>query len=496
MVVPFNQIPGNVRVPLFYAEFNPGSAPYQSISRLLLIGQKLSGGSAVADTPIQVTQNETGLAGAGSMLEAMHKIARKNAPFQEIWWLPLADSGSTKATGTITVGGAPASSGQVAVYIAGKRVRFSVTTSDTANTVATALAAAINAGASDGSSLPVTAVAASAVVTLTARHAGTLGNFIRVEKDYYGDEGPLATALLTIVAMASGATDPDITAKLANLSDMQFDFIAMPYTDTTNLGAMQAFLNDVAGRWGPLQQLYGGCFAAKDDTQANLATFGLTRNDQHMSVMGYSKSPSPPWEWAAAYAAVAAAHLQDAPEVSRPLQSLEMVGLKPPKSIADRFSVVQRQALYYDGVASYFVRQDNTICIDRAITTYQTNVWGSPDPSWLDVETLYQGVYGIRFLKQKVTSTWGRAALRDDNPQGIIGVATPSNVRDTIVHGYKQLSDLNVFEHRQLFEAALVVERNQVDANRLDIFLPLDHVNQLRIIAVNATSYLELANAL
>lgn len=502
-MIPFNSIPGNLRVPLFFAEVNPGGSPAQSLAKLLLIGQKISTGTATVDQPIMVSGNEDGLFGRGSMLGYMYRAARRNAPLQEIWALPLADIGTggpggVKATGSITVGAVATVTGQLTVYIGGQRVRLGVSPSSTQAQIATALAAAINAGDTTGNLVPVTAVVDgtdATKVNLTARHTGTLGNFISVITDYRGDEGPLAAIMLTIVAMASGATDPDVTAKLANLADIEFDFIASPYVDSTNIGAITAFLNNASGRWGPLQQLYGGHFTAKANTQGNLATYGLTLNDPHLSVMGYYNSPSGPWEWAAAYGAVAAAYLSDPTQVSRPLHTLVLEGLLPPKLAGDRFSVTQRQALYYDGIASYHVNAAGQVCIDRAVTTYQKNDWSVPDASWLDVETLYQSAYVIRYLKGKVTSTWGRASLRDTNPQGLIGVATPDNIKDTIIHGYRELSNQNLVDNVDLFAAALIVERNHTDPNRVDVFLPPDLVNQLRIVAVNVTTFLQLPNA-
>ena len=50
----FNNIPGNVRVPFFYAEFQSGGTPYSQNARLLLIGQKLASGSATANQPVLV----------------------------------------------------------------------------------------------------------------------------------------------------------------------------------------------------------------------------------------------------------------------------------------------------------------------------------------------------------------------------------------------------------------------------------------------------------
>jgi len=490
MPVQFNAIPdgGTLRVPLFYAELNAAQTPYQSISRLGLIGQMLATGSATPNVPVQVTGNEDALFGQGSMLAAMCKIARRNAPFQEIWALPVADDDAgTAAAGSIKVESGPPQSGTLTVYIAGRRVRIGVTTADNATAVATRLAGAINANAD----LPVTATVNSDTVTVTARHKGVQGNFIRIETDYYGDEGPLAAEMLTITPMANGSGDPKIDDVLAAMGDDEFDWLAGPYTDATNLGYIDALLNGVSGRWSPYHQLYGHYITAKEDTQANLSSFGNGLNSPWTSVMGYYQSPTPPWEWAAALAAVCAAHLSSAPELSRPLHTLELLGVLPPKNRMARFDRQQRNSLLFDGISTYYVDSAGQVRIERVITTYQKNVWGDPDASWLDIETRAQAVYAIRYLRAKVTGTWGRAALRDDNPFGVMGVATPADIRDTIVHGYRELSALNVVENEDLFEQLLVVERNAIDANRVDVYLPADHVNQLRIIAVNATSFLQ-----
>src|SRR5690242_8819012 len=127
MPIQFNQIPGNIRVPFVRFEVNAGQSPYQSIQRLVLIGQMTSAGSAAADNPIFVTQNEDALFGPGSMLAAMYKIARANAPFQEIWCIPLADAGgsATAAVGSIK-SAAPTYSSSIVVYVGGYRVSIPV----------------------------------------------------------------------------------------------------------------------------------------------------------------------------------------------------------------------------------------------------------------------------------------------------------------------------------------------------------------------------------
>lgn len=491
MAVAFNEIPGNLRVPLFYAEVNSGGAPYQSNARLLLVGQMLDGGVATAEEPVIVQDNADYLFGVGSMLSDMASAARANAPFQEIWALPLADAdASTAATGKITCADPSGAAGTLTLYIAGVRIRVRVMTTDDDEDLAASLAAAINAVPS----LPVTAEVNGVnaeEVDLTARHTGTLGNDIRIDFVLEGDESTLAADLLTVTPMANGAGDPDITAALANLGAEEFDWYGSAYADTTNLNAIKDYLNDTSGRWSPIQQLYGHYITFKANTLGNLSTLGLGRNDQHATILGAYRSPTPPWIWAAAAAARAAAHLQDAPELSRPLQTLPLLGIRAPK-IADRFDIAERNTLLYDGISTYHVRRDGTVAIDRLITTYQSNAWGSPDATWLDVNTMAQTMFLIRYLKAKVTSTYGRVALADENPFGLQGIATPDDISDTVSHAYRELVADGVVENADLFDDELIVERDISDANRVNVYLPYDVVNQLRIFAVNATTFLQL----
>jgi len=578
MPVMFNNVPHNIRVPLFYAEFNPGGTPYQAIARLLLIGQmfekravvtisdanpgvvtwsghplkvgsrvrfsttgdlpnglvegtyyhvisagfgtnsfqlsatkggaalNLTGGgqtgvhtahgiigTATENIPIIMQDGqEDGFFGKDSMLAAMYKTARNNAPFQEIWALPLLDDPSgVAATGTVKIDGAAVSRAHTGtIYIAGKRVRWAIGATDTNDEIAAGLAAEINLA--DG--VPVTATVATNTVTLTARHLGALGNSIKLNTDLLGNEDETIKGKMVIAAMSGGDGDPDFADALDNLGDDEYDWIAAPYADPTNLSNIDNLLNDEAGRWAPIKMLYGHYLTALDASLGSLSSTGNGMNNQHVCIMGYYNSPSPPWIWAAAVGGQTAKHLQAAPELSRPLQTLDLRDVVAPK-IEDRFNVQERQVLYYDGIGSYHVERDGTVSIDRLITTYQFNEWGSPDATWLDVETMAQSMYGIRYLRQKVENAHGRQALADENPFGIQGVTTAADVRDTIVHGYAELTRLAVFENIDLFERDIVVERDQVDANRVNVYMPLDHVNQLRIVAVNATSYMQRRSA-
>ncbi|WP_409997852.1 hypothetical protein, partial [Bradyrhizobium sp. SZCCHNR3027] len=124
MSVLFNNIPGNELVPFFYAEINSGGTPYQGSPRVLLIGQKLPAGSAPVGTvygPIQNEREAAAVFGVGSMLVAMYRIARLNAPFQPIWVLPLADPAGAAAAGSLTFA-APGVTGAGILWVMGRRV--------------------------------------------------------------------------------------------------------------------------------------------------------------------------------------------------------------------------------------------------------------------------------------------------------------------------------------------------------------------------------------
>ncbi|MCH6106626.1 hypothetical protein MMA84_23785, partial [Salmonella enterica] len=85
MSVPFNNIPGNILTPFFFAEINSGGTPFEGNPRVLLLGPKLAGGTAPAAVPygpIHSAAEADALFGVGSVLSFMYRIARNNAPFQ------------------------------------------------------------------------------------------------------------------------------------------------------------------------------------------------------------------------------------------------------------------------------------------------------------------------------------------------------------------------------------------------------------------------------
>lgn len=489
-MVAFNNIPQNELVPFFYAEINSGGTPFQAAPRVLLIGQKLAAGAAPAGAvygPIQNEREAIAQFGLGSMLVDMFRMARRAAPFQPIWALPLTDPAGAQAAGSLTFT-APGVTGAAILWVLGRRVVFQVNTADTAAIVAGNAASAINA-----MGLPVTAAVdgtTPAKVNVTFAHKGAIGNGQEVA--FATDESNVLNASNTaVVALAGGNGVPDLAGPLANLGDDEYDFIAGPYSDANSLNSVRNFLDAIAGRWSPTQQLFGGYFTAQYGNLSGLVTFGNSRNDPHVVVIGSQRPPTPEYEFAASAAAMASAHLGDAPEVSRPLQTLVLPGVQPPRDRSLWWDIPDRQALYADGIAACKVRADGLVAIDRFVTTYQKTAAGVSDGTFRDVETMYQLMFVARYLRAAVSNKHSRQALADDNPFNLAEIATPKSVRNTLIHAYNDLVALGVCENAGLFAQFVVVERDLNDANRLNAYLPVDVVNQLRVFAANITAFLQ-----
>jgi phage tail sheath gpL-like len=359
-----------------------------------------------------------------------------------------------------------------------------VTATETTTAIATAVAAAINAL----TSLPVSATSALGVVTVTALNKGLCGNDIDIRMNYQGaGGGELTPAGLTytIVAMASGATNPTLTTALANLTSQSFDFIASPYTDATSMTALSAFLNDSTGRWSYTSQLYGGVFMAARGTLGTLGTLGGTMNDQHSSILGFNDSPTPNWIWAAALTGAAAASLKVDPAL--PLQTVPIYGVLAPP-VSSQFAISGRNSLLFSGISTFTVDQAGLVHIENLITTYQKNGFGVADNSYLEVETLYTLMYVLRFLQAVVTSKYARVKLAASGTRFAPGsaVVTPNIIKADIIAAYQQLEFDGFVQNSTAFAAGLIVQQNSTNPNRVDVLWPGTLIDQLRIFALLA----------
>lgn len=453
MGISFDNIPANLRLPGTYIEFSNRLAGGSDPSfKVLMLGQRLAAGTVAQNTPTRITNDadsET-FFGRGSMLAEMLKAGRAVNPWMDTWAIALDDNAAGAfASGTVTASGTPSESGTLNLYIAGKRVQVAITISMTPTQAASAIAAAVNAD----TTLPVTASSALGVVTLTARHKGEAGNGLDVRLNYYDEKTP-AGLIIAIVAMAGGSGNPDIAAAIAAMGAEWWNWIVMPYTDATNLTALETDLN---ARWGPMQQKGGRAFTSFRGTPTASTNFGNGRNNPHVSCIGSGLAAEPPYLWAAVNAMAATAHLTIDP--ARQLTTVELTGLKPPAKSA-QWTDIERNLALFDGISTYTVTADGRCLIEKQITMYQVNAANIADTSYLAINTP-ETLERMRFERRaRISQKFPRHKLAGTTEDFGVGQAVMNAdvMRAELVDLYKSWINKGWCQDFDSWYASLVIE--------------------------------------
>jgi phage tail sheath gpL-like len=535
MPISFSNIPSNWRQPLYWVEVDGSMAGFPiSHMRSLLVGVMITtangnpnvkNGIGYPDVPIPVGRQIDcdRLFGQGSELACMFRAYFQNNRANELWCLPVAEPpAGTAATGTITVLTPPYEAGQISLYIAGYPIRINVSATATVNEVASAIANAINDPLEQQKELPVTAVAATNTVTLTAKFKGVNGNMISMRDSYYGkiggEELPVGLTLsyqATIhgsspptqgpsLYLSGGAGIPDFTTAISNLGETEFEYVALPYQDSTTLAqwTYEYGFSD-GGRWGWMRQHFGGIFGAvKGKTVAttpaggsgysDLVTWGIDvdlpgHNSPVYSALGIENTaPSPEYEWAAAYVGKASRALTNDP--ARPLQTLHLESMLPAPH-HDLFNLLELNTLAYSGIATQrtLVASDGPM-IARESTMYQVNAYGFGDDAFELVTTMATLAKVIRNQRQAITSKYPRHKLADDDTRFGPGqaIVTPKIIKAELIAEYAIDEFNGLVENLRAFKDHLIVERDPNDPNRVNVLYPPDLINQLRMFAVLA----------
>ena len=484
-MVSFNQVPANANVPLLYAEISSSRATTPSDRfRTLLIGQRLSSGTIAVNQPRQIS----GLAeaqvafGANSQLSYMADKFRENSPVGEMWAVALADPAGTAATADITVTAAPSAAGIIALYIDGRRIQIPVAGGETVNKTADLIHEAVTARASE---LAVTsAEPAAAKVTLTHRHVGAVDLDVRWN---YQPDDIFPTTFAATIAVTAGAGAPtkaNLEAAINAAGDEEFGLIVHPFADAASLKTIEDVL---VNRWGPLAQIGGiaiTSYRSAAGTQDEATVFGNARNSPFSCVIGHGRMPTPTHEMAAAVAGAIHTPIENDP--AQPLQTLEVIGVVPP-SVADRWDYLDRDTVLGDGIATYVVGAGGIVRIERLVSTYQRNAANLPDEAYKDINTPLTLQWIRNDYRRYFWGKYSRFKLADDGGDYEEGqpVMTPLLARAETIERARYWERKAYVEDIDTFKKALIVQRNERNRNRLDVLLPPDLVNQLRIVGVN-----------
>jgi phage tail sheath gpL-like len=502
MPISFANIPSNIKVPLYWVEVDPSMAGLPTINlRCLLIGIA-KGGTAPYDIAVPIGSQAQADAqfGEGSELSRMFKAYYSNNFANEVWGLPVQEPANAEAaSGDITITASPTQAGTLHFYIAGDYIPVNVLTTDTPTMIAANIADAINAAVD----LPVTAVAAAGTVTLTSTFSSVNANEINVCLNYYGTTGgqqtpvglgitlpagdPAGTPPVPAGFLSGGTGTPDFATAITNLGDEPFEYAVMPYTDTNSLFEWdQEFGFTDQGRWGWMRELFGHVISAKRGSYSDLLIFGDTLNSGVESIMGFEvASPSPSFEWAAAYGAKTQRAFINDP--ARPLQALSLNNIKA-APLHQRFDFEELNSLALNGIAIQKIGSDGQPMIAREQTTYQYNLYGQSDDAYELMTTLATLAKLLRNQKAAITSKFPRHKLADDGTKFGPGqaIVTPGIIKAELINQYQMDMWNGLVENLSDFKRYLLVERDPNDPNRVNVLYPPDLINQLRIFAVLA----------
>ena len=485
-VLAFNEIPNDWRNPGTYIEAranysSTGPLPYPA--RALIIGQMLAGavGPALVATQLTRVDQATGMFGQGSIAADLASAWLTANPTSQVSILALADAGgSTKAVGSFVISGSPTANWTQYFYVAGRRVRATITAGDTL-AIITANVLAAFAAMIGSNTLPVVATSGVAgTITLTARHGGAAANDIDLRTVLLDGDGVAPGLAIAVTAMVGGVTNPDVTTAISAIASDWYTHIVMPWNDAANVAAMNT---ELERRFGAMVRLDAHAFIGFKGTLGACGTFGMTPNSRFLSFIGGKNLISPPWVWAAATGAVAMFRLVNDP--ARQLRGIALPGVIGPAPV-DRFMDSEMDTQLRQGFSTFRVGSDGTVFLERVITTYRITALGVPDTAWLDIMTPqvmsrirydWRNYLSLTYPSNKLADDGSVAAEYDDT------VVTPARMRGSWAARCKLYERQGWIENSATTVAASVFVRDATDRNRMNARQQVRIIGNLMVLA-------------
>ncbi|WP_233869240.1 phage tail sheath C-terminal domain-containing protein [Paraburkholderia adhaesiva] len=478
--ISFREIPDDVRVPGSYIEIDPTRAD-QSLSSMpyvrLLAGQMLDTGTADPAKLILVSSSDqvAQLAGRGSQLHQMAVAlfaADKTLP---AYIIAVPDNpASETATGKIAVTGPATAAGTIYLYVGGQRHTIGVAVDDEAPDIATAIAAALQANLD----LEVTAQAADAAVTLTARHKGFAGNDIDVRLNYYQGETLPAGIALAITPMTGGTANPDIATVIAALKSAYY-VVVHPWTDAASMAQFEA---ELADRFSAMRQEDAHQFVCLRGTYGDLTTYGTARNSPHTTIIPAEFRMRSPCVIAASAAATAT--FRGSSDPARPFRGMVLQDIESPDE-NDRFTWDERNNLLKSGISTLIVLSSGETALEQVTTTYQTNSFGMPTRAYYKLQSKWTSAYFRYAWRNRIESMYPDYKLASDGTNFAAGqaIVTPNILKATTLALARELETAGVIENVDQFKEDLNIVRSIADPNRVNGVAVPDLVNQFDIFA-------------
>ena len=320
---------------------------------------------------------------------------------------PLVDDGGAlTAAGDITPVGTATKAGSFKIVINGiKSAAFAIAVGDVVADVTALITTAINAELN----MPGIAVDGTTVVDIDAKWAGDSGNALIISI-----EGPTDTGItLGITQPTGGATNPSITAALAQVGDV-WETMVLNCLDIDDSDSLDEFSVFGEGRWGSLTRKPLVVFTGHNKLTPNdiIAITDLRKSDRTNVALPNPDSVSLPFVSAAGQLAriVKVANNNPARDYGRQPANYILPGTD-----GEQWTYPQRDQAVKGGASTVEVT-DSVVRVSDVVTMFHPD--GDPNPAYRfvkDIVKLQNVIFNVDLIFN--TEAWdGAPLIPDDQP--------------------------------------------------------------------------------
>jgi phage tail sheath gpL-like len=464
-------------------------------------GQVFGPNVAQASLNLQTVQQAINFFGAGSGLALMYAQLRAINPTVPIFVAPVAAAVGTQASQSVTIvalANGSVSNGQVSglvqYQVDGKvPAQALINSTDSQNTIAANLAAAIN----NNVNLPVTAVAASNVVTVTAKVPGQRSNDLRGFALIASGSGVTLSGAVNSPSNFTGGAGSDLAGYTATLNALETQGIRYYYlVCEAGCDLNDGFINDIpveiqsflTVEAEPSQGNRERAILGSNSTVANSAAQTALLNFERMEVHQMNQLDLTPGEMAA-IAAGWITFIEAVPLTAGDVNfdSLPLPGVSAPlNGSAPSKSDISSAIL--SGITPWQVGPGNSVNMVKRVTTRFFTLGGpGGDQEVLDLRIADAGVVSIvdRFtddLSSVIALNCQRQMIGQDTSSGAPpvgpGITTPNKVRQLCINLITQYGSAGLVNAPASIAGLQVQQNPPPNDSSIGIVIPL-YVNSL-----------------
>lgn len=458
-------------------------------SRVLLVGNKLSTGSATTNTVIYgpdtatqcVTETDViNLFGRKSELYRGWKRFTKVNKTTPLYLLAVTESAGVAASIQFTVASAATGSGIARVYIGDEFVDATITSGDAAATIGAAIVTAINSKLE----WPVTA-SGTTTITVTASQLGPRGNWLRAMT--YITPG-ITTTLSggTDAFFTAGATaDSNVTA-LSTILRREFMYIVSAAEDATQVGALTT---QVGIQALPTNGILGNVIYGSTTTLAASITIATGINSALAEMVWQKNAPMTPFELACNHAGLVTLF----ETFPNPRTNFIGMGQTPKdqdlwvvKSSRDDSAIptpADIESALNNGISPIgTLTTGGTYLVDRI--TNRSLTGAAADYRIRDKHKVIIAQKFGKDLKAKFALQHSGKRIASDPPEGArepgANVITPKRAKGTVFSVINTYNDNDLLDDAQAIKDGTVVQREASPTTRLGIRVPLRTIDNHR----------------